>query len=65
MLKLYAKISYNDNGSYIESLDNAMNALQGEFDGIVEYAEVGDEWKIEIIEMEEQDFENLPEFDGW
>lgn len=65
MKKFYAKISYNDNGSYIESLDNAMNALQGEFDGLSEYTEVGDKWTIEIIEMEESDFENLPEFTGW
>ena len=65
MKKLYAKISYNDNGSYIESLDNAMNALQGEFDGIVEDAEAGYVWKVEIIEMEENEFENLPEFTGW
>jgi hypothetical protein len=66
MKKLYAKISYNNGGSYIESLENAMNALQGEFDGLSKYnTEVGDKWTIEIIEMEEKDFESLPEFDGW
>jgi hypothetical protein len=66
MKKLYAKISYNNGGSYIESLENAMNALQGEFDGLSKYnTEVGDKWTIEIIEMEEEDFESLPEFDGW
>jgi hypothetical protein len=65
MLKLYAKISYNDMGSYIEPLENLMDVLQGEFGAIVECAEGGEEWIIEIIEMEEQDFENLPEFDGW
>jgi hypothetical protein len=65
MKKLYAKISYNDMGDYIETLENVMNALQGEFDGIVEYASIDDKWVIKIIEMEEKDFENLPEFTGW
>jgi hypothetical protein len=65
MKKLYAKISYNDNGSYIEKLENLIPMLGGEFSGIEEFAELDDKWVIEIVEMEEKDFNNLEEFQGW
>jgi hypothetical protein len=65
MKKLYAKISYNDNGSYIEKLENLIPMLDGEFSGIEEFAELDDKWVIEIVEMEEKDFNNLEEFQGW
>ena len=65
MKKLYAKISYNDYGSYVQPLDSIMDAMDGEFDGVVESASVGKKWTIEIIEMEEDEYNNSPEFTGW
>ena len=65
MKKKYAKISYEDYGSYIEELSNLISSMSGEWDGIVEYADVGQAWAIEIIEMEEEEYKKLPEFTGW
>jgi len=61
----FAKISREDYGFYIQPLDLLKDALSGEFDGVEEYAEVGDKITIEIIEMPEEEFDNLPEFEGW
>jgi hypothetical protein len=65
MKKLYAKISHGDYGSFIETLDNIGDAIDGEFDDINEFAKLGQKWTIEIIEMEEEDFNNLEEFQRW
>jgi hypothetical protein len=40
---------------------DAQTAIDAEFDG----AEVGDKVTIEMIEMTEDEFDNLPEFEGW
>jgi len=31
----------------------------------MQYNEVGEEWKIVMEEMSEDEFKNLPEFTGW
>jgi len=31
----------------------------------MQYNEEGEEWKITVEEMPEDDFKNLPEFTGW
>lgn len=31
----------------------------------LQYCEVGEEWRITVEEMSEEEFENLPEFAGW
>ena len=34
-------------------------------DGELDGAEVGDKITVELLEMTEHQFENLPEFEGW
>jgi len=31
----------------------------------MQYSEEGEEWKITVEEMPEEEFKNLPEFTGW
>ncbi|GAH72773.1 unnamed protein product, partial [marine sediment metagenome] len=31
----------------------------------IQYCEVGERWLITVEEMPQEEFENLPEFDGW
>lgn len=61
MKKKYVKISLDDLGHYIQPLETVHMAIEGELDG----AEVGEVWTLEIIEMTEEDYELLPEFEGW
>jgi hypothetical protein len=66
MIKRYIKITHNnDEQNYIETRENIMNAMDGELDGFLEYGEIGDSINLTIIEMEESEYEKLPEFMGW
>ena len=66
MIKRYIKITHNnDNQNYIETKENIMNALDGELDGFLEGSEIGESINLTIIEMEESEYEKLPEFTGW
>lgn len=62
---IYAKISREDNGSYIQPLESIMDALDAEFDGVEQWAEVGDRISITFVEMSEEDYGKLEEFSGW
>jgi hypothetical protein len=63
---LYAKITNENYGtSYIESLDTLMEALIGEFESVEEWAELGDKFTIEFVEMSAEEYEKLGEFVGW
>jgi len=64
-MKKYVKIDRPEIGSYIEEFSNLMGALAAEFDGLEKYAEVGDILVLEVIEMEEEEYKKLPEFEGW
>ena len=66
MIKRYIKITHNnDEQHYIETRENIMNAMDGELDGFLEGGEIGDSINLTIIEMEESEYEKLPEFTGW
>ena len=66
MTKRYIKITHNnDEQHYIETRENIMNAMEGELDGFLEGGEIGDSINLTIIEMEESEYEKLPEFTGW
>jgi hypothetical protein len=66
MLKRYIKITHNnDKQHYIETQENIMNAIDGELDGFLECREICDSINLTIIEMEESEYEKLPEFTGW
>jgi len=62
---IYAKISRDGMGHYIQPLESLMEALDGEFDGVEQYAEVGDKLTITFVEMSEEDYDKLEEFIGW
>lgn len=48
--------------SYTDTIPNAMTLLASE----LEAAEVGhDSYSVSVIEMAEEDFKKLPEFDGF
>lgn len=72
MIKRYIEISrYEKNekgewllGSYIQPVDEALSAIDAELDGI-EDQNIGAKITLEIIEMEEEDYKKLPEFDGY
>jgi len=66
MIKKYIKITHNnDIQHYIETQENIMNAMSGELDGFIESGKIGDSINLTIIEMEESEYEKLPEFMGW
>jgi hypothetical protein len=66
MKKRYYKISHECLGNgYISDPENIMQALDAELDGFLEYGEIGDEIVIKIVEFEEGEVEELPEFVGW
>jgi len=49
------------NGWYIVEKSELANSVDGEMDG----APIGHITTIELVEMEEAEFQNLPEFEGW
>ena len=61
MIKKYVRITREGMSGYIQPLDELATALDGEFDG----AQSGDEITLELVEMEESEYEALPEFEGW
>lgn len=58
--KLYAKITLIGGGTYIQPLITLGNALDAEFDG----ASAGEKWLIELVEMSDAQYEELPDFAG-
>jgi hypothetical protein len=66
MKKRYYKILHESLGNgYITDKETIWNTLDAELDGFLEYGEIGDEIIIRIVEFEEKEVEELPEFGGW
>lgn len=63
-LKRFVKISMDSGNSYLRPIENIRDAIDIEFDA-PEYFEVGDKFILEIIDMTQEDYEKLPEFEGW
>ena len=61
MIKKYIHITRVGLGGYTETFENIYNAINGELDG----CEAGDSITLTIIEMEEDEYNKLPEFMGW
>ena len=59
--KLYAKISLNVGSTYAQPLDQL--SLVVLIDEIVD-GHIGEIWTVEIIEMDEKEYDDLPEFVG-
>lgn len=62
----YFRFTLVGEGSYIQPLKDLMTALDGELDDFRE-GYVGDKMAIEleIIEMTDEEYNALPEFQGW
>lgn len=61
----YIQITRSDvTGNYIEKRENIIAAVEGELDNI-DYMDMGTQIILTIVDMEQQDFEKLPEFLGW
>jgi hypothetical protein len=64
-LPKFIKIERSDTaGSYIEELKDIPQMIDGEFDDI-EYLASGTQMILTIVEMSQEEYEALPEFDGW
>ena len=62
MKKQYIKVMIDSYSSYYVAEKNELcYALDGELDGI----STGDKIILEVVEMTEEEFQNLPEFEGW
>ena len=57
----YIKISRENMGNYVQPFAKIANVVDAEFDG----AEIGDTIQLELIEMTEEEYQRLPEFQGW
>jgi hypothetical protein len=58
----YMKITLHGGGSYVQPLDKIHQAIDGELDGL----QVDDKITLdfELVEMDEDEYENLMEFAG-
>jgi hypothetical protein len=63
----YVKVTRPDCGktNYAQPVREIRNILDGEFDGFEEWAEVGDIIQFEVIEMDDEEYSKLKEFEGW
>jgi len=61
--KNYLKIEPMDGGGYLVIDTNSLTALSMLVD--LTMGEVGDEYKITVIEMDPEEYKALPEFDGF
>lgn len=58
----YIRIKRPDlGGSYTVPLDDNLGVLRDEFDG----SEPGDSVVLELVEMAQEEYDALPEFEGW
>lgn len=61
----YIKVTRSDTpGSYIQPLADLAAVIDGEFDGI-DWMDAGTTICLEVVVMTEEEYEALPEFDGW
>jgi hypothetical protein len=61
----YVHIERSDTaGNYIDEIKSLPQVLDGELDDI-DYIEPGTQIILTIVEMSQEEFENLPEFEGW
>ncbi len=59
-MKVY-ELEMNGSDSFLIVGESALDGFIDEF----KYAEVGDKFTVSIIDMDEQKFKDLPEFDGF
>ena len=63
--KIYCvKIDFNDGDTLTVRLEDWKEQIP-EIDSLLFDGEVGDKFTLSLIEMDEDEYENLPEFDGF
>ncbi len=61
----FVKIERSDTaGNYIDEIKSLPQVLDGELSDI-DYIEPGTQIILTVVEMSQEEFENLPEFEGW
>lgn len=60
MVKKYLKVRLVGFGGYTQPIDKIDVVLEE-----IGNADVGEKWELEIIEMEEDEYNKLPEFAGY
>lgn len=61
----FVKIERSDTaGSYVDEIKSLPQVMDGELSDI-DYTEPGTQIILTIVEMSQEEFENLPEFEGW
>lgn len=61
----YIKITRSDlPGGYIMPTEEVSGIVEAELDGI-EWVDPGTSVTLTVVEMSEQEFDDLPEFEGW
>ena len=62
----YVKITLVGEGSYIQPLSDLMQAIDGELDELkCGYVGTKMTYEFEVIEMTDEEYNKLPEFQGW
>lgn len=62
--KIYAKIKLIGHGGYIQEIDK-LNVLIDEIKAAAEGRDLEATWNIRLVEMDEEEYKNLPEFAGY
>jgi hypothetical protein len=64
--KKYIRVTRNNiDGSYIERVDNLIGLIEGEIISTIDDNNVGDSLILTVVEMTEEEYNSLPEFEGW
>jgi hypothetical protein len=61
----YIKVSRSDMpGAYTNTVEGVAGCVEGELDGI-EWLPAGMSITLTVVEMSEEEYAKLPEFEGW
>jgi hypothetical protein len=61
----YIKVTRSDvSGSYTMPVKDLITVIDSEFDDI-EFYDAGTQIQLTVVEMNEEEYNNAPEFEGW
>lgn len=61
MIKKYLRLEIEGRGYYAHPYEDSVDAILSEFESL----DVDEEMKLKIVEMEEDEYNRLPEFTGF
>lgn len=56
----YVRISLHGGSGYVQPVDKLAAAWDGELDD----ADVGDKWTVEVVDITDEEYKQLPDFAG-